>query len=337
MYNDDKLVKMSPLDYISFMFDKTDENGILYIEGWVYDGDDESEKSYRCRMDWNLQDYHRVSTEYENLAGRLKKIAEVLDLLSDNPEENKKLFEDDELFEVWHTYVRDFETEKFDADVIDEISDRLDTIRDVRQASKRVADGEDVGQMEITLLKDYIDVTVSGEERKMYDDYLNAIYADCERRVGDNICAYDVVIRAQRLCRLFSLNASKIVIDNEARYLAAAMVIHKFAKSKETVDNYMRLKIEAIENMGDDELDELYRPKKANNRKSMAPLFVYLVLKENSDRNHPLRQQEILNFLSKYPYEINIERKALSRIIHNLIDSNLGIESDVKLGTWFEK
>ncbi|MBR5280502.1 MAG: hypothetical protein IKU26_06020 [Clostridia bacterium] len=72
--------------------------------------------------------------------------------------------------------------------------------------------------------------------------------------------------------------------------------------------------------MTDEEIDELYRPKKCNKRKSMAPLFVYFILKQRSSEEHPLRQQDILNILEERPYEIQLERKALSRILHNLCD-----------------
>ena len=67
------------------------------------------------------------------------------------------------------------------------------------------------------------------------------------------------------------------------------------------------------------QLDQ-YRPQKCNTRKSMAPLFVYFILKQRSSEERPLRQQEILDMLEKRPYEIHLERKALSRILHNLSD-----------------
>lgn len=87
----------------------------------------------------------------------------------------------------------------------------------------------------------------------------------------------------------------------------------------------------------DDDSDEDYRPMKTNKRKSMAPLFVYLLLKNCSNKNSPLRQQQIINMLKKYPFEISIERKALSRIIHNLADSDLDIHTSPKRGTWYEE
>lgn len=98
--------------------------------------------------------------------------------------------------------------------------------------------------------------------KRLYDSYCKSLIKEAEKRVGNNICAYQYVIRATRLCRLFSLNAPEIVIKNEARLLAAAMVLHKYCTSKETVDNTYRLQIERYELMSDEELDNLFRPKK---------------------------------------------------------------------------
>ena len=69
----------------------------------------------------------------------------------------------------------------------------------------------------------------------------------------------------------------------------------------------------------------------------MAPLFVFLILQEKTSPEKHMRQQEILAELAKFPYEIIIERKALSRIIHNLTDSQVGVFSDVRSGVWYEK
>ena len=83
--------------------------------------------------------------------------------------------------------------------------------------------------------------------------------------------------------------------------------------------------------------DYLYRPKKQNSRKSLAPVFVYLILLNHSSPRNHLKQSTILDMLASYPYEVNIERKALGRIIHGLADSGLGIYSSKKDGCWFDE
>lgn len=75
------------------------------------------------------------------------------------------------------------------------------------------------------------------------------------------------------------------------------------------------------EGMTDEEIDRFYRPKKSNSRKSLAPLFVYEILTKYSSEDKHLRLNDIISILNKYPYEISIERKALGRLIHNLVDA----------------
>ena len=86
----------------------------------------------------------------------------------------------------------------------------------------------------------------------------------------------------------------------------------------------------------DEEFDELYRPKKSNSRKSLAPLFIYEILTKNSNTEKHLRHKDILDILSRYPYEVTLERKALGRIIHILTDSwNHAVCQD-STGVWVE-
>ena len=88
--------------------------------------------------------------------------------------------------------------------------------------------------------------------------------------------------------------------------------------------------------MTDDEIDELYRPQKANSRKSMTPLFVYLILKKHTDWDRHFTQNEILEKLEK-EYELKIERKALSRVLHQLSDEDVRIVTSRNSGVWFDQ
>lgn len=91
-----------------------------------------------------------------------------------------------------------------------------------------------------------------------------------------------------------------------------------------------------FETMTDEEIDEFYRPKKMNSRKTLVPLFVYLILKEHSNPEKHLTQNEIMKYLKRAPYEISIERKSLGRTIHLLADSLIGIYSSSGSGTWLD-
>ena len=88
-------------------------------------------------------------------------------------------------------------------------------------------------------------------------------------------------------------------------------------------------------NMTDAEIDEYYRPQKSNNRKSLAPLYVYIILTKHSSPKRHFSQQEIIDRL-RDEYEIELERKAVSRIIHTLSGEGIGIKSVAKEGTWYE-
>ena len=91
-----------------------------------------------------------------------------------------------------------------------------------------------------------------------------------------------------------------------------------------------------FENMTDEEIDEFYRPRKTNNRRTLAPLFVHMILKEKSSPEKHLSQNEIIDILSEDPYEIQIERKALGRVLHLLADSGLGVVSNPRYGAWYD-
>jgi len=75
--------------------------------------------------------------------------------------------------------------------------------------------------------------------------------------------------------------------------------------------------------------------KKQNNRKHSLPLFVYLILKNNSSYDNKLSQSQIIDILFD-DYELEIERKSLSRTIHDLEDENVGIHSLKSGGIWFD-
>ncbi len=112
------------------------------------------------------------------------------------------------------------------------------------------------------------------------------------------------------------------------------LALLRWCKKFEYVDHAVRRHYDRLEWMSEEELDALSRPKNANSRKSLVPLFVYLILLQHSDSEHPLRQQEIISYLADEPYEVVIERKALSRVLHNLRDSQIGIYTDKRRGAW---
>ena len=106
----------------------------------------------------------------------------------------------EDLKPIWHTYVRDFEAGKIDMEEIP-------------------------------------DAAASTEEQERYKAYCQAVQAESEDRVGQNIAAYDLVIRAKRVYKLMSVKAPAAVIDHEAGLLAQAMAVHNYGISMEAVDD----------------------------------------------------------------------------------------------------
>jgi len=64
---------------------------------------------------------------------------------------------------------------------------------------------------------------------------------------------------------------------------------------------------------------------KTNNPKSLLPLFVFFILKRYTRKERPYRIYNIQRRLSRYPFEIDVERKALSRVVHTMEGANIGI------------
>ena len=178
-----------------------------------------------------------------------------------------------------------------------------------------------------------------GMSWKFYDECFAAI--EEFNRLRDELekrpFAFQAALHAMYYCKLSRLDVPDQILENEAKALASALTLFRFCERYEYVDHAVCRYYDRLELMSEEELDELSRPKSVNTRKSMAPLFVYLLLKERTSEGHSMKQQEILNALADRPYEIVLERKALGRILHNLANSNLGIRTDAKLGSWFEQ
>ena len=73
--------------------------------------------------------------------------------------------------------------------------------------------------------------------RDFASDDIDAICAEAEARVGKSPAAYDVILRARRLCRLMALHAPEIIIRGEANLFAQALVIHRYCKELEIVED----------------------------------------------------------------------------------------------------
>lgn len=216
------------------MLDHTDEGGILFIPEWPYDNNyDEEESFYKCKMNWNRTDAEKAVADFEALYKALEAIAKIPD--HREPDFDVKSLPS-ELQPVWNTYLRDFNADdSFDMDLIADISDRLETIAEIKAIARKLEKSKDVFTEEYYYYNEYKDTSVSESEEALYNEYRDALYKEAAQRAGDNVAAYDVVIRAKRLCRLISLGAPDFILKNEASLLAQAMVIHSYCKEMEVV------------------------------------------------------------------------------------------------------
>ncbi|WP_077389564.1 hypothetical protein [Mobilibacterium timonense] len=86
------------------------------------------------------------------------------------------------------------------------------------------------------------------------------------------------------------------------------------------------------DSMSEEEIDEFYRRDGRNGSKSMAPAFIFKILQERTSDSHHLTQQEISAILGD-EYEVTLERKALTRNLRTLSESDLGINADISSRT----
>ena len=142
---------LAPADSITLMFERTDEDGILYIPGWHYSrpgwerdepGSTDENDSYRCKIDWNLAKYEKVLGKFEKVYNELKELSQYCEKLSVEPEKADKILKDTDLLDTWDTYLKPLDYGDFDRDKFDEIYDKLDTIAWVKSIAKKISKSE---------------------------------------------------------------------------------------------------------------------------------------------------------------------------------------------------
>ena len=323
---------LTPEELIGLMFERTDLDGILLIPGWHYDGAswdaNDIRDSYRCHMKWTITDMDRVIAQFHKLYAALEKIAPQL--------RNVSAIKDPELLAVWNKYLRGLDAGGLSREKAQDIEDRLHTQRWVQTIASNIAKGQPLEDYEKNVLIEYMNISVSNEEKAYCEQFQNNLYKDAQKRIGGKIWAYSVIFHARRVCRLLNMKAPAVIVNNEAKALAAAMVVNVFGDAQERVDNSIRLLKEQQDFMSDEELDAMESPKKMNSVKSLAPVFIVQILKEKTNATTHMRQTELLEELKKC--EVFIERKALNRTVHTLAaDPRLPIQQDQKSGVWYEQ
>ena len=194
-----------PTRYIREMFAHTDDQGLLYIPTWPRDGvpNETADGNYlECRMNWTAEDCDREVEKFNALYTALERIAEKYEALDGGADPHEVLT--DELYKVWNLYVREFDPAGLDMDRIYELDE--------------LADEE-----------------LTEKDKALLNAYSVSCHIDAMLRLGKSRVAYDVVIRAMRVCRLLALGAPAVIVRNETGLLAQALTLRDHAVSVETV------------------------------------------------------------------------------------------------------
>lgn len=231
---DDAYTALTPEECIDAMFAHTDAEGNLAIPKWPYDGNGEAESSshgehgeyYLMKMNWNKERKKSVTDDFEALFNALEIIASKWEKLSKTLEKNKEILSK-ELLAIWNTYVRPFDIGALDMNRIDEIWNKKEMIA--------FSDDDKISEEKNE------NFAITDEEERLWQEYIDTIHRDAESRLERKIAAYDVIVRARRTCRLMSLKAPDVVVNNEAKLLAQAMVLNRFCLSYITVEEQERV------------------------------------------------------------------------------------------------
>ena len=82
-------------------------------------------------------------------------------------------------------------------------------------------------------------------------------------------------------------------------------------------------------------LYEMYRLRKGNNRKMLAPHYIIQILQKDTDYDHPMSQAELQRRLEK-DYELILDRKAVKRDVDLLFNEGLGVYQLKDRGVWYD-
>lgn len=84
-------------------------------------------------------------------------------------------------------------------------------------------------------LDELADEELTEKDKALLNAYSVSCHIDAMMRLDRSRVAYDVAIRAMRVCRLLALGAPAVIVRNEASLLAQAMTVRDHVASVETV------------------------------------------------------------------------------------------------------
>ena len=232
-----KTGKMTPAEFVAWLYDKTDENGQLVVPLWNDGSTIVTPHSVFqiADMAWNESDRDRLAAEAETLIRALSGIAEVYDRLTDSEEENAKILSPEQM-QIWRTYVRAFDTSAFDSDRISEIGEEMETVQELEYIELREQLGRPLSEYEKDFAAEYGDAEVDEVDKVYYEAYQRTREEQAKQRVGDKETALPLVIRAMRVCRVMSLKAPIVYLAEEKKCLVQTLVFHACAKKVDPIE-----------------------------------------------------------------------------------------------------
>lgn len=170
---------ISPIQFLTLMFEHTGTDGKLYLEDWLNVDSEELNYShnYCCEIKWNQEQFDELVQEYRKLYMSIQKIAEVYDLLDGTDDTVYRLLKRESHISAWYIFVEPLKP-----------TDPEERLREI------------IG------------------------------------RVGDDLCGYEMINHANRLCRLVFYEAPDMILWSEGRMLIASMALNWYGVSRQQMD-----------------------------------------------------------------------------------------------------
>ena len=188
------------IDYVTSLFAATGRDGALRMPKNFGTDEEQDNEFDTFKMSWNRDDLNLLLSEFHELYAQLSEIAKVFDKLSDIPELVRDTLDNPILFDTWQLYLQ-----------------------------RPQWYGEEERMLDVALKKEAQAEELSAEEERLLEKYHSEELLESVKNLGGNCFAYDVHMHAIRLCKLISLGAPQIVIDNEARSLIGCMALKDYA------------------------------------------------------------------------------------------------------------
>ena len=191
---------LASIDYVTSLFAATDRDGALRMPKNFGTDEEQDDEFDIFKMSWNRDDLNMLLSEFQELYAGLSEIAKVYDKLDNNPKLVRDALDNPVLFDIWHLYLQ-----------------------------RPQWYGEEERMLDAALKKEAQAEELSAEEERLLEKYRGEELRVSVKNLGGNRFAYDVHMHALRLCKLMSLGAPEIVIQNEARALIACMALKDYA------------------------------------------------------------------------------------------------------------